>query len=281
MRIAVCFYGQIRQGSVGASANILRYLGDLRNECDIFVHAWDVESRGNYVGHRVQEGPPLNDAFWYKHTKGSKETIQYFYSQFKPRCMEVEEYNLQDTLPLWGGRRFDPVLNKWSVAMWKSIQECNRMKIRYAEKNRIEYTYTVLIRSDLVFSPEKSLAEDISQIPNENTLLTADHFNNFPSQGHGRLEDILWIAHTPVIDKVSCFSDYYSSTVSNINDPNDPGYRDWQLYSAQWVTKVLGLSFEPLSNSRVRIYSCLDIESGIDPLNPGFGNPPGTFGRHR
>lgn len=280
-KIAICFFGQIRQGSVGACENILRYLGDLRNECDIFVHTWDVESRGNGIAHLSHEGPPINDQHWYKHTKGSQESIQYFYSQFKPRCMEVEEYNLQDTLPLWGGRRFDPVMNKWSVSLWKSVQECNRMKIRYAEKNNLKYTYTLQIRSDLVFSPEKSLAEDISQIPNENTLLFADFFNVFPSQGQERLEDVMWLAHTPVIDKVASFSDYYSSTVSNINDPNDPGYKDWQLYCAEWITKTLGLSFRPLLNSRMRVYSYIDIEKGIDPMNPGFGNPPGRFGQVR
>jgi hypothetical protein len=31
----------------------------------------------------------------------------------------------------------------------------------------------------------------------------------------------------------------------------------------------------------MRVYSLVDLENGVDPLNPGFGNPPGTFGRKR
>jgi hypothetical protein len=29
------------------------------------------------------------------------------------------------------------------------------------------------------------------------------------------------------------------------------------------------------------VYSLIDLENNVDPLNPGFGNPPGTFGRKR
>jgi hypothetical protein len=195
--------------------------------------------------------------------------------------MQVEEFHLQSSLNKWGGRRFDPVAKKWTVCLWRSLQEANKMKMEYAAKNCISYDYTIVMRSDIVFSPEKRLAFDIAEVPDDRTLLFGDFYNVFPSWGYHRIEDILTIGRTPAIDKFAFFSDYYSEKVSNMNDPQAPGYADWQLYCASWIIQVLNFTFRPISNSTLRIYSAIDLENGVDPLDPGFGNPPGSFGRKR
>ena len=41
IKIALCFSGQIRTG-VLTSNNIKNFIGDLINQCDVFVHTWDV-----------------------------------------------------------------------------------------------------------------------------------------------------------------------------------------------------------------------------------------------
>jgi hypothetical protein len=229
----------------------------------------------------MSEGPGPLDEHWFKGKAVSREVINRFYSALHPRVMEVEEFDLQLTLNKWGGRRFDPVSQKWNVGLWRSLQEANKMKIEYAKKNMIDYDYTLLMRTDLVFSPEKSLSLDIAEVPDDKTLLFSDLYNVFPTYGHTRLEDVYWLGRTSLIDKVAFFSDHYSNTVGNINDGNDPAYRDWQLYSAEWIVKDLGFTFRPLSNSIMRLYSIIDIEDNVDPLNPGFGNPPASFGRKR
>jgi hypothetical protein len=261
--------------------NILRYIGEMRSQCDIFVHTWDTESLGTGHCYRMSEGPGPLDEHWFKGKAVSREVINRFYSALHPRVMEVEEFDLQLTLNKWGGRRFDPVSQKWNVGLWRSLQEANKMKIEYAKKNMIDYDYTLLMRTDLVFSPEKSLSLDIAEVPDDKTLLFSDLYNVFPTYGHTRLEDVYWLGRTSLIDKVAFFSDHYSNTVGNINDGNDPAYRDWQLYSAEWIVKDLGFTFRPLSNSIMRLYSIIDIEDNVDPLNPGFGNPPASFGRKR
>jgi fructose/tagatose bisphosphate aldolase len=280
-RVAVCFFGQIRTGGVLATSSILRYIGTLRAHCDIFVHTWDTESLGTGHSYQVAEGPGPTDEHWFKVKELNTDLLSQFYSAMKPRSMQVEEFNLQPSLNKWGGRRFDPVSKKWTVCLWRSLQESNKMKMEYAAKNKIEYDYTLLMRTDIVFSPEKRLAFDIAEVPNDKTLLFADFYNVFPTCGETRMEDVLFLARSPVIDRFAFFSDFYTNTVSNINDPTDPAYRDWQLYCAKWITQTLGISFRPLSNSTIRVYSLLDRENGVDPLNPGFGNPPGTFGRKR
>lgn len=280
-RVAICFFGQIRTGGIQATSNILRYIGNLRKHCDIFVHTWDVESLGTGHFTRVKTGPKATDEYWFKTNDLNTEVIHKFYSAMNPRIMQVENFNLQPTLNKWGGRRFDPVSKKWTVGLWRSLQESNKMKMDYASKNNIRYDYTLIMRTDIVFSPEKRLAFDIAEVPNDKTLLFGDFYNVFPKHKQTRLEDIFFLARTPVIDKFAFFSDYYTNTVSNINDPSAPGYRDWQMYSAEWLTRTLGVSLMPLSNSIMRIYSLVDLDDNVDPLNPGFGNPPGAFGRKR
>jgi hypothetical protein len=281
MRIAVCFYGQIRKGGVKAAPNILRYIGDLKSSCDFFVHTWDAETLGTNYSLRVEHGADPLDPIWHTPNNSSNENFTEFFKNFTPRAMEVEEYNLQKTISTWGGRRWDPVTNKWNVSMWRSIQESNKLKINYAGKNNINYDYTIILRTDAVFAPNKSLASDLTQIIDDNTLLFGDHMNVWPVYDQRRIEEVLWLGSTSVIDKVSKFSDYYISTVSNIDEPSDPGYRDWQFYCAEWITKVLGIKFFPIQDSTIRVYTQIDAENNVDPMDPGFGNPPSRFGYKR
>jgi len=277
MRIAVCFYGQIRTGGVKAAPNILRYIGGLHSHCDFFVHTWDIETFGTNYSLRVADGPDPVDPSWHTPRQNSNTNFASFFSAFSPRVMEVEEYNLQETMNTWGGRRMDPVTNMWNVSMWRSIQESNKLKMNYAAKNKLEYDYTIILRPDTVFSPRKSLEADLAQLKGVDTFLFGDHMNVWPTHGQRRIEEVIWIGPTKVIDKIAKFSDYYISSVSNINDPNDPGYRDWQFHAASWMVNTLGLQFYPIEDSTIRVFTQIDADNGIDPMDPGFGNPPSRF----
>ena len=52
MKIAICFSGQNRTGHL-TSPNILRYIGDLLPECDVFTHFWDSETKGTGYANRL------------------------------------------------------------------------------------------------------------------------------------------------------------------------------------------------------------------------------------
>ena len=277
-RIAICFYGQTRPGSVYAIPNILRYIGDIRSECDIFIHTWDEQTLGTSYSKRLKTGADPIDDTWHTARPVTTNSFDIMFEAYEPRVMEVEEYSLQKTKNTWGGRRFDPVSDRWDVSMWRSIQEANKLKMKYAVKNSLNYTYTVILRSDFVFEPGKLLVDDINQVTNKNTILFGDHMHVWPTYGLNRIEEVIWIGNTCVIDKVAFFSDYYSSTVTNMDEPSEPGYKDWQFYAADWIVHTLNFTFQPLINSIMRPYTQIDADNSIDPLDPGFGNPPSRFG---
>jgi|TARA_B110000503_G_C7005902_1_gene353567 hypothetical protein len=276
MKIALCFSGQNRTGHVTAD-NIKRYVGDLLPDCDVFAHFWDSETRGTGYANRI--GAVSTDTEWHSPKLSDHEKFVEFYRQWAPRTIMVEEYDLQPNRPKWGGRRFDPVEQKWHVSMWRSLYEANKLKQDYAQKNQITYDYTVRLRSDLVFDAGKSLAEDLALIQNPNMFLFGDHYAIWPIHGMGRIEDILWIGPSKLMDQISTYYATYTNTVTNIDDPHQPGYQDWQWHSANWVVNQLGYQFYALQNNQMRIYTEQDIDDSIDPMNPGFGpgNKPGAF----
>ena len=276
MRIALCFSGQNRTGHVTAD-NIKRYIGDLLPACDVFAHFWDSETHGTGYANRV--GAVSTDAEWHTAKKSNPEKNVEFFRHWAPRTIMIEEYNLQPTRSTWGGRRWDPVEQKWHVSMWRSLYEANKLKMDYAQKNQIVYDYTVRIRSDLVFGADNRLADDLKLITHENMFLFGDHYGIWPIHGLGRVEDILWIGPSHLMDQISTYYACYTNTVSNIDDPHAPGYQDWQWHSANWIVNQLGYKFIPLADNTMRIYTEQDIELKIDPLDPGFGPPgkPGGF----
>ena len=280
-RVALCLYGQTRPGSIHAIPNILRYIGALRPDCDIFIHTWDEETFGTSYAKRVEEGPDPTNSHWHSPHTVASDRFGRMFDAYKPRVVEVEEYSLQPTKPSWGGRRFDPVHTRWDVSMWRSIQEVNKLKMNYAAKNGLQYDYTVILRSDFVFGGTKQLADDIQQLRTPTMLLFGDHMRVWPTYGMKRIEEVIWIGPTPVIDKVAFFSDHYTTTVANIDDPTHPGYRDWQFYAADWIVNTLNYTFSPLVDNTMRPYVEADYEKGVDPLNPGFGKVPSQFGYKR
>ena len=268
MKIAVCFSGQIRTGHIVAP-NILRYIGDLLPQCDFFVHTWDEECLGTGHSRRLQ----LNDVSPEVHTTSpitEHDKVADFLAYYMPRMVAYEQYNLQPTKPLWGGRRFDPLDNHWHVSMWSSIKESNQLKRTYSSKNAFVYDITVRIRPDLVFHPDKSLADDIQLITDDNMFLTGDQYNLWASHGTNKLEDIFWLGPTRVMDAVCDYGYAYSHMVKDIDNPLSPDYRDWQFHSAWWVTQVLGIAFRPLRDNRLRCYYDIDVNKD-DYMNPRFG----------
>ena len=275
MRIAVCFSGQIRTGHIVAD-NILRYIGDLRSQCDFFIHTWDEESIGTGHGRRLQ----LNDVSAEVHTTtlSDQQKATQLYQHYHPRVMRVDTYSSEPTKPLWGGRRYNSQTGQWYVSMWQSVSEASHMAQAYGQAHGQYYDITVRIRPDLVFHPDKSLSKDILQIKHDRMFLTGDQYDLWSGHAMTKLEDIFWIGPTQVMNQVCDYCYAYTNMVKNIDDPRSPDYRDWQFHSAWWVANCLGLEFRPLEDNRIRCYYDLD-KGRVDPMMPNFGidqyNPQG------
>jgi len=250
MRIALCFSGQIRTGPIVAP-NILRYIGDLRSHCDVFVHTWDVQS--------------LPDKVNYDFVAVDPQVLADFHLAYQPVTMTVEPFGLRSVAADWSGFRVEPQTGRKVVAMFESIYEANLLKSLHEQKHNMVYDYVVRIRPDMVFHPEKRLIDDISLVTDSNMFVYGAHKGDF---GMTRLEDIYWIGSSEILDKITEYYDYRAD--------HDDG-SDWQFQMADWV-RQLGINFRALTDNRMRIYYQSDVNRGIDPMDPNFGDPPGAAG---
>jgi hypothetical protein len=250
MKIAVCFSGQLRTGTT-VSPNILRYIGALLPNCDFFVHTWDQQSVPHGANYTFEPIDP--------------QILSEFYQTYQPLAMVVEPYDLRPISPIWSGYRVDSQ-GRNLVSMFESIYEANKLKSTHEQKYDFNYDLVVRIRPDIVFRADKSLAEDIKLVIDPNMFVYGAHKGDF---GMTRLEDIFWIGTSSVLDKICDFVEYRAD--SGIES-------DWQFHMADWVRDTLKIRFRALDNNYMRIYYQTDINKGIDPLNPTFGDPPGSAG---
>jgi hypothetical protein len=259
MKIALCFSGQIRTGNITA-ANILRYIGDLLPNCNIFVHTWDTESISQADYALLQVNAELSDK---KNItfKVNPSVFADFYKTYNPVAMEVTEYDLLGFEDTWGGRRINPVTGVKGFSFLESIYEANELKKLYEQKNHFTYDYVVRIRPDLIFSPRKSLRDDLA-------LITAPNFfvygANRKDHGNRQLEDIYWMGTSATMDVLTDYYNFRMATVGNA-EPGEAAYRDSQHDMAAYM-RDRGYDFSALANNELRIYYHSDRLQNVDPL---------------
>jgi hypothetical protein len=249
MKIAVCFSGQIRTG-VQTAPNILRYIGDLRSECDIFVHTWDIKTDPN------QQKPDDPNIL----INVDRSVFSEFYRLYNPLYMVVEPYRLRAVASTWGGERVDAKTGRNYVSMFESIYESNQIKMIHEQKHGFVYDRVIRIRPDLTFNPTRNLRDDLIAAPiDDKTFVSEYHKSNF---NDGKLEDIYWVASSPVMDKICNFHEHRASSGSR---------GDWQVEMANWVKSPdLGLIIKRIgADHDVRILrekDTLDVISEWDKI---------------
>jgi hypothetical protein len=265
MKIAICFSGQIRTG-VTCAPNILRYIGDLRPNCDFFVHTWDIETQSWYNKTQL----PVQTPYLLK----DKKIFSDFYACYQPLSMVVEPYYLSRKVStLWSSFRVNPDNNRNVYAMFESIYEANRLKKLHEDKHKFKYDIVVRIRPDLIFHKDKSLKEDMGLIEHDRMFITANHLGMW---GEKALEDIFWIGNSYVMDQLANFVEVRQNSKFE-GGPHDPGYKDWNSHQAAWVHQGLGFAYKSCLNNNMRIYYRIDEQNKMDVLDPPFGPEP-TFG---
>jgi hypothetical protein len=203
IKIALCFSGQIRTG-VLTSNNIKNFIGDLINQCDVFVHTWDIIS---------QTSSDLNIAG--VPFKEPELLFEEFLEIWKPKKIVVENYENWVNQNL----KIEP--------LFYSLMESNNFRKEYQKENNLDYHFIIKIRPDFIYNPQYKLKDELEIILNSdygNSIYTMD-FGNVISLN--KFEDVFWIATSKVFDVAVNY--YFERLETN--------ECDWQTEMANYLTK--------------------------------------------
>ena len=166
--IAVCFSGQIRTG-VYAAPNIKRFIGDLWDNCDFFIHTWDV-SNEKPTPKQVEDGNLFGDA-----QEINFETLNKIYN-FKK--IDITPRTLLDR------------------GQWLSWLLSMHLKQKHEIENNKKYDYVVKLRPDMIYHNSLTLIDMIKNTP----LKSVSVMETFIYEGNQIADDTLYIADSKTMD---------------------------------------------------------------------------------
>jgi len=203
IKIALCFSGQIRTGLL-TSNNIKRFIGDLIEQCDVFVHTWDVITQTS--SDLSIAGVPF---------KEPNSLFEEFSNIWKPKKMIVENYENWVNQNL----KIEP--------LFYSLIESNNFRKEYQREKNLIYHFVIKIRPDFIYNPSYRLRDELEIILNSDygsSIYTLDFGNCISLK---KFEDVFWIATSDVFEIAS---NYYFKRLQN----NEV---DWQTEMAEYLTK--------------------------------------------
>ena len=201
VRIALCFSGQLRTG-VLVSKNILNYIGNTIEMCDVFVHTWDSITQTSYD--LSIAGVP---------SKEPNELFEEFSEIWKPKKLVIENYTD------WAN------LNLQIEPLFHSLIQSNELRKQYESETNTHYDLVIKIRPDFIYSPLHKLKDEIHAILNSehvNAIYTLDFANKLINN---KFEDVFWIATPTVFDTAV---NYYFERLRN-------NELDWQIEMAKFL----------------------------------------------
>lgn len=218
MKIALCFSGQLRTG-VLVSKNILNYIDDTIEMCDVFVHTWDSITQAstdlNIAGVPFKEPTTL---------------FEEFSDIWKPKKMIIESYTDWKDMNL----QIEPLFH--------SLIQSNKLRKEYESETNVQYDFVIKIRPDFIYSPLYKLKDELYAIQNSehlNTIYTLDFANKLVNN---KFEDVFWIATPTIFDTAVNY--YFERLLNN--------ELDWQIEIAKFLTKN-GISYKKLIYGNVGI----------------------------
>jgi hypothetical protein len=181
LRIAVCLHGQLRTG-VRAYPNIKRFIGNLWNQCDFFIHTWDHDEYRNLM--------QFHDTVKRKIRETSEIELSTYESLYSPKKFEIEN---QEHYTSRIRKQFGPTGNL--VSMYHSFFESNEYKKEYERLHRFKYDIVIRIRPDIIYPVDRSLEIDISEF-----LKYVENTGNKNVIFSCRLDDFYHISFSDVSD---------------------------------------------------------------------------------
>ena len=185
MKIAVCFFGQIRTG-LHASANLKNYFGALYPSIDFFAHHWDKNDIRIPLNLKLVTTSPAA-------VSCDSDTIQKF----------IDCYNILTTRADNQTEFYTKVTKEFGytgdlIHMWYSIDQVLQQKKQHELSNDFVYDIVLLIRPDAIFPKNRRLHTDIAE---HLSLTTVDE---------------------PIISNINLFADTYflgkSEAINKLSD---------------------------------------------------------------
>lgn len=249
MRIAVCFWGQIRTG-VHSYPGILSYFNELLPDMDFFIHTWDTETI-SYC--EINENPMLPNY------QSLKEKIHNDLSTFQ---IEVPNEKLNSFLNIYQPKRFkiDSQSNfEFNLPPhYRSRYEVNLMKQEYEKNNNFEYDVVISMRPDLIFHSAAKLSADLDKLNLNGVEIYNRHFSDL-EYNEELIESLFIIGNSNNMNLFSTIThwntntyedtqrlDYKYATSKGLN-PKRIINQDFMLYRYYNLHMVdMGISFDSL-----------------------------------
>lgn len=147
MRIAVCFYGQVRTAKY-ASNNLKRYFGKLINHIDFFTHTWNIKMDRplNMLRTTFNEPVRIDNSVIDDYKKTYEHKIFLEEDQIAFRSMLEKK-----------GRPTEMAYPYYSF--YQAIQN----KKKHEQDNCFKYNIVIKLRPDIIFPTDRSLQQDIDE----------------------------------------------------------------------------------------------------------------------
>lgn len=188
MRIALCLSGQprfIEESFPYIKKNIL----EKNDNVDVFLHCW---FNPEEVGQKFSNTSDTVREQGNGHLRS--DTVELLKELYQPVSLLIEpQEDFSDRIkPQYTNAR-DKTNPFATFSMWESIRRCNRLKTELEIKNSFQYDVVIRTRFDL-----KLETPLVIQNLNDDSLHTSRHNPN-----DDLVEDILFYASSPVMDKIS------------------------------------------------------------------------------
>jgi len=241
-RTAICFSGQIRTGVETAPA-LRKFIGDMWNSCDFFVHTWSTNTRSKHAANTDTQSHIV-----------SPQIIDSIKTIYSPVSMVVDDIDaVQADVYIQTG-----ITPSGQLPMFRSIYEANLLKSKYEIACNSKYLAVIRLRFDQVFDNSATLLQELQYFANSDRdayLNTCDFSNKLPNA----VEDVAWLGTSATIDIASNFLQVRERHNTGVD------YMDWQSHFKLYLEEN---SIKPhhWKNNNLYIYRDHHATANISPF---------------
>jgi hypothetical protein len=192
MKIAVCFSGMIRTG-VESFPNIKNFIGELWDDCDFFIHTWDVDYHNVLTGETPDHFRSVTPSIKLDETKFLDLNRLY---KFKSYNIEEYDSTLSDLKFMFSNYITS---DQWIIPWFYSWHKSVILKQMFEEQHKTKYDIVIKLRPDVIFDADLRLVNYINLIKDNDFGINMVYNDN----GEFITDDIVFISDSKISDIAS------------------------------------------------------------------------------